>query len=63
LDECQEWLKKAMEIDEQTIKRVAIDNVDLKPLWDVMGGTLWKRTEQLAQSPAMSRLALMRPSA
>ena len=39
LDECQEWLKKAMAIDEHTVKRAAIGDPDLKPLWDSMGGT------------------------
>jgi hypothetical protein len=32
-------------IDEQTMKRAAIDDPDLKPLWESMGGTLWKRAE------------------
>ena len=45
LDECQAWFKKAMAIEEQTVKRMAIDDPDLKPLWDSMSGTLWKRTE------------------
>jgi Tfp pilus assembly protein PilF len=43
LDECQEWFKKAMAIDEQTAKRLAIDDPDLKPLWDSMAGTVWNR--------------------
>jgi tetratricopeptide (TPR) repeat protein len=43
LEEAQEWLKKAMAIDEQTVKRAAIDDPDLLPLWDSMSGTLWKR--------------------
>jgi hypothetical protein len=33
LDECQEWLKKAMAIDELAVQRQAIDDPDLKPLW------------------------------
>ena len=45
MDECREWLKRAMAIDEHAVKRAAIDDPDLKPLWDSMGGTLWKRTE------------------
>jgi tetratricopeptide (TPR) repeat protein len=45
LDECQKWLKQAMAIDEETVKRAAIDDADLKPLWDSMSGTFWKRTE------------------
>jgi hypothetical protein len=35
----------AMNIDENTVKRAAIDDTDLKPLWDSMGGTAWKTTE------------------
>jgi hypothetical protein len=45
LDECKESFKMAINIDEQTVRRAAIDDPDLKPLWDNMGGTLWKRTE------------------
>jgi hypothetical protein len=33
-----------MAIEEQTVKRVAIDDPDLKPLWDSMSTTIWKRT-------------------
>jgi len=43
LDECQTWFKKAMAIDEHTVKRKAVDDPDLKPLWDSMSGTMWKR--------------------
>ena len=32
-----------MAIDEHTVKRAAIDDPDLQPLWDIMSGTLWKR--------------------
>jgi len=39
----KDWFKKAMAIDEHTVKRQAIEDHDLKPLWDSMGGTLWKR--------------------
>lgn len=42
-DEAQQWFKKAMAIDEHTVKRAGIDDPDLKPLWDSMSGTLWKR--------------------
>ena len=44
LDECEEWFKKAMTIDKQTVRQAAVDDPDLKPLWDSMGGTSWKRT-------------------
>ena len=42
LDEAQIWFKKAMAINEHIVKREAIDDPDLKPLWDSMNGTLWK---------------------
>ena len=45
LDECQVWFKMAMAIDEQTVKRAAIDDPDLKPLWDSMSTTIWKKQE------------------
>ena len=45
LEECEKWFKQAMAIDEHTVKREAIDDPDLKPLWDSMSGTKWKRTE------------------
>ena len=45
LDECQAWFKKAMAADEKPVKQAAIDDPDLKPLWDPMSGTLWKRTD------------------
>ena len=45
LNECQEWLKNAMAIDQHAVERAAIDDPDLKPLWDSMSGTLWKRTD------------------
>lgn len=44
-EEAEEWLKKAMAIDEHTFKRAAIDDPNLKPLWDSISGTIWKRTE------------------
>jgi predicted Zn-dependent protease len=45
LEECEQWLKKAVAIDEGTVKRLAIEDPDLKPLWEKMGGTMWRRTE------------------
>jgi tetratricopeptide (TPR) repeat protein len=45
LDECQVWFKKAMAIDEHNVKRKAIDDPDLKPLWDSMSGTMWRRCD------------------
>jgi hypothetical protein len=29
----------------ETVQREAIDDPDLKPLWDSMSGTFWKREE------------------
>jgi hypothetical protein len=31
-----------MTIDDHSVKRAAIDDPDLKPLWDSMDGTHWK---------------------
>lgn len=39
----ERWLKKAMAIDDKTVQKLAIEDEDLKPLWDSMSGTLWKR--------------------
>lgn len=44
LTECEDWFKQAMGIDEHTVKRAAIDDPDLAPLWDSMSNTLWKRS-------------------
>jgi hypothetical protein len=40
------WLIPYNLIDEQTVKRAAIDDPDLKPLWNSLGGTSWKRVDQ-----------------
>ena len=45
LEEGKAWFKQAMGIDEHTVKELAIDDSDLRPLWDSMSGTLWKRTD------------------
>jgi tetratricopeptide (TPR) repeat protein len=42
-EEAEKWLKKAMAINEKEVKPLAIDDPDLKPLWDSMSGTLWKK--------------------
>jgi hypothetical protein len=34
-----------MAIDEQTVKRAAVDDLGLKPLWGSMSGTFWKRMD------------------
>lgn len=41
--ECQGWFKKAMAMDEHEVKRQALDDPDLKPLWDSMSGSIWKQ--------------------
>jgi tetratricopeptide (TPR) repeat protein len=43
LEDAQDWFKKAMKIDDRTVQRMAIDDPDLKPLWDSMSGTLWNK--------------------
>jgi hypothetical protein len=43
LEERKKWLKKAMVIDKHAVKREAIDDADLKPLWDSISGTLWTK--------------------
>jgi tetratricopeptide (TPR) repeat protein len=43
LDEAQAWFKKAMAVDETTVKREAIADPDLQPLWDSLSGTMWMR--------------------
>jgi len=45
IQESEAWFKKAMAIDEHTVKRSAIDDPDLDPLWKGMEGTTWKRAE------------------
>jgi hypothetical protein len=32
-----------MAIDEKTVQKLAVDDPDLLPLWDSMGGSVWKR--------------------
>jgi hypothetical protein len=40
LEECRTWLSKAMAIDEETVKRVAAEDPDLRPFWDSTEGRL-----------------------
>lgn len=43
-DQAEQWLKKAAAIDEKTIRILAGDDPDLKPLWESMGGrTIWTK--------------------
>ena len=43
LEDAAEWFKQAMARDKETVSMEAIDDEDLKPLWDSMSGTLWCR--------------------
>jgi hypothetical protein len=45
LEECKEWFKMAMNIDEKDVQRAALDDPDLKPFWNSMSGTSWKGAE------------------
>ena len=44
-EEAKELFKKAMAVDEHIVKREAIDDHDLKPLWNSMRWMLWKPSE------------------
>jgi tetratricopeptide (TPR) repeat protein len=43
--EAEDWFKKAISLDKVAVQRLAIDDPDLKPLWDSMSNTMWKRTD------------------
>ena len=43
LDEATMWIQKAIAIDTNQVQKLAVDDPDLKPLWDSMKGTIWKR--------------------
>jgi tetratricopeptide (TPR) repeat protein len=45
LEECKEWFKKAMAVNEHTVKSAAVDDPDLQPVWDSMSGTYWRCTD------------------
>ena len=45
LEECRAWLQKAMALDERTVTRAVVEDPDLKPLWDSLGGTPGKQAE------------------
>jgi len=45
LDESKHWFKKAILVDERVVQRLAIDDPDLKPLFDSMSDTLWQRSD------------------
>jgi len=44
-DEAAHWFKKAIVIDDKTVQSAGIDDPDLKPLWDSMSTTIWKKNE------------------
>jgi tetratricopeptide (TPR) repeat protein len=41
--EAEKWLKKAIAIDTKTVQKLAVTDDDLKPFFDSMSGTLWKK--------------------
>jgi predicted Zn-dependent protease len=42
MKQAEQWLKKAAAIDEASVKKIALEDSDLKPLWDSLGRTLWE---------------------
>lgn len=42
-DEAQKWLKQSFAVGGNTVKQAALEDEDLKPLWDSLGGTIWRR--------------------
>jgi tetratricopeptide (TPR) repeat protein len=42
-DEAQDWFRRALAVDEESVEQSVVDDPDLQPLWDSMNGTLWKR--------------------
>jgi predicted Zn-dependent protease len=43
LKQAEQWLKKAARIDNAAVKKMAVEDPDLKPLWESLGGTLWEK--------------------
>lgn len=43
MDAAKVWFQKAMAIDTKTVQVKAMEDDDLKPLWDSMSGTMWLR--------------------
>lgn len=43
LEESQLWLEKAIAIDNASVKKMAVEDPDLKPLWDSLGRTFWEK--------------------
>ena len=42
-EEAKKWLELAVAMDKKTVQQAARDDVDLKPLWDSLGGVMWER--------------------
>jgi predicted Zn-dependent protease len=42
MEEAEQWLKKAAAINNDAVKKMALEDEDLKPLWKNRGGTFWK---------------------
>jgi predicted Zn-dependent protease len=43
LDEAKKWFKKAIVLNDKVVQKIALDDPDLKPLWDSMSGSIWKK--------------------
>lgn len=59
--ECQLWLQKALSIDRATVKRTAIVDPNLKPLWASMSGKNVMNGLMADQTPAMSAVPCVVP--
>lgn len=42
-EETEFWIKKAMGLNEKEVQKMVLDDPDLKPFWDSMSGTIWKK--------------------
>lgn len=41
--ETERWIKKALSLNEKEVQRMVLDDPDLRPFWDTMTGTLWRK--------------------
>ncbi len=39
--QAERWLRQAARLDKATVKKMALEDPDLKPLWQKLGRTLW----------------------
>ena len=44
IKEAEQWFKAAMVLDENTVRRMGIEDPDLEPLWQGMRDSTWKRS-------------------